>query len=380
LIYIYIYSRFLFRVVPTITKEQVIEPSTDAIVKHIHFVNEKKDVGLQISRSDLPLSTSNNNKSAQTRWTSTKSRSNDYHQSKSQYLRTIEDPLLDDPTIAYYRPPPLYFNSDSDFLQMITPATTKIVEEAKENRLSYLASIPIASFDDQSNVIDDENEKHQLKRKSTSNVRFNLPSPTVISQTKIIQKQQTLAKDFLHNFPLLRSLVEEALALQQHQYDMSIPVRHVIFDERSHSAMQQRQKILKQNPIRPKSTTNVRSIRTKSVIVARNINNTRRLYPPPPSKTNQMIVTKNDVRHLVDRLSKPKFNRRVERELALINQDMPNQEPSIITPHHPSKPTVCHVFFRVYIRQCLSFFSIVNKYCAKTNTFVRYNTCSSFNG
>ena len=52
-----------------------------------------------------------------------------------------------------------------------------------------------------------------------------------------------------------------------------------MFDERPHSAMQQRQKILKQNPIRPKSTTNVR---TKSVIVTRNINNTRRLYPPPP--------------------------------------------------------------------------------------------------
>jgi len=235
---------------------------------------------------------------------------------------------------------------------MITPATTKIVEEAKENRLSYLASIPIASFDDQPNVVDDENEKHQLKRKSTSNVRFNLPSTAVISQTKIIPKQQTLAKDFLHNFPLLRSLVEEALALQQHQYNMPIPVRHVIFDERPHSAMQQRQKILKQNLIRPKSTTNVRSIRTKSVIVARNINNTRRLYPPPP-KTNQMIVTKNEVRHLVDRLSKPKFNRRVERELALTNQDMPNQEPTIIIPRHPSKSmsaAVCHVFFRVYIR------------------------------
>ena len=47
-----------------------------------------------------------------------------------------------------------------------------------------------------------------------------------------------------------------------------------------------------------------------------------------------MIVTKNEVRNLVDRLSKPKFNRRIERELALINQDMPNQEPIIITPRH----------------------------------------------
>ena len=242
----------MFIRVSTVIKEPIPQPSTtDTIVKHIHFVNEKKDVGLQISRSDLP-SSSSNNKSAQTRWTSTKARSNEYHQSKSRYLRTIEDPSLDDPTIAFYRPPPLYFNSDSDFLQMMTPATTKVV---KENRLSYLASIPIDSFDDQPTI---ENEKQEPKRKSISNVRFNLPS-----SPKIIPKQQILAKDFLHNFPLLRSLVEEALALQQYQYDIPISIRNIIFNERPQSAVEQRQINIKQNPIRPKSATN---IRTKSVI------------------------------------------------------------------------------------------------------------------
>jgi hypothetical protein len=328
------------------------------VVKHIQFVNEKKDVGLQLSRSDLP-SSSNNNKSAQTRWTSTKTRSSDYHQSKSRYLRTLEDPSLDDPTIAFYRPPPLYFNSDSDFLQMITPATTKLVEEAKENRLSYLASIPIASFDDhQSN---DDDEKHQPKRTPTSNVRFNLP----ISRTKIIPKQPTLAKDFLQNFPLLRSLVEEALALQQHQYDLPISVG------RPQSAVQQ---IIKQSLIRPKSASNVRSIRAKSVIVTKNMNNTRRRYPP--LKTNQIIVTKNEVRQLVDRLSKPKFNKRVERELALVNQDMPIQEP---VTRQPSKPTsvcyrLCMGCFFIY------FFFLFDKGSFKTIAFLWYHACSSFNG
>jgi hypothetical protein len=226
--------------VSAVIKEQVTQPpsTTDTIVKHIHFVNEKKDVGLQISRSDLP-SSSSNNKSAQTRWTSTKTRANDSHQSKSRYLRTIEDPSLDDPTVTYYRPPALYFNSDSDFLQMMTPATTKVVEEAKENRLSYLASIPIDSFDNESTI---ENVKHQTKRTSISNVRFNLPSSTIISQRKIIPKQQILAQDFLHNFPLLRSLVEEALALQQYQSDLPIEVRQVMSNERPHSAVEQKQK------------------------------------------------------------------------------------------------------------------------------------------
>ncbi|CAF3248905.1 unnamed protein product [Rotaria sp. Silwood2] len=332
--------------VPVTTKEQatessVISPPTDTIVKHIHFVNEKKDVGLQLSRSDLP-SSSSNNKSAQTRWTSTKTRPIDSHHSKRRYLRTIEDPSFDDPTLNFYRPPPLYYNSDCDFLQMITPVSTKVIEQAKENRLSYLASIPIVSFDDEPNIEkednDDENEKRQLKRKSTSNVRFNLPSSLpskVITRTTMISKQPTLAKDFLHNFPLLRSLVEEALALQQHQYDIPTSVRHVMFDNRPHSAVQQKQNNLKQMSVRPKSAMNVRTIRTKSVIVTRNINNTRRLYPPS-SKTNKIIVTKNEVRDLVDRLSKPKFNKRVEREIASIDQDLPTQEPiSINTTRKP---------------------------------------------
>ncbi|CAF4669507.1 unnamed protein product [Rotaria sp. Silwood1] len=336
--------------VPITTKEQiteplVISPPTDTIVKHIHFVNEKKDVGLQLSRSDLP-SSSINNKSAQTRWTSTKTRPIDHHHSKRRYLRTIEDPSFDDPTVTFYRPPPLYYNSDSDFLQMITPASTEDIEQAKENRLSYLASIPIVSFDDESNIKDDddgddENEKRQLKRKSTGNVRFNLSSSLpskAINRTTMIPKKPTLAKDFLHNFPLLRSLVEEALALQQHQYDISTSVRHVMFDDRPHSAVQQKQNSSKQIPVRPKSAMNVRTIRTKSVIVTRNIINTRRLYPPS-SKTNKMIVTKNDVRDLVDRLSKPKFNKRVEREIASIDQDLPTQELVIKTPRISSKQT-----------------------------------------
>jgi hypothetical protein len=115
---------------------------------------------------------------------------------------------------------------------MMTPATTKVVED----RLSYLASIPIDSFDDQPTI---ENEKQEPKRKSISNVRFNLPS-----SPKIIPKQQILAKDFLHNFPLLRSLVEEALTLQQYQYDIPISIRNIISNERPQSAVEQRQIIL----------------------------------------------------------------------------------------------------------------------------------------
>ncbi len=159
-----LYSDFLARV-PVVAKIQATErsprpSSIDTVIKHIHFVNEKKDVGLQLSHHDLPSSPSNN-KSAQTRWTSTKTRSSEhYHRS----LRTSEDLALDDLTIASYRPPPLYFNSNCDFLQMITPATTKVVEAARENRLSYLASIPIASFDAQSNEKEDaDDEKSQPK-------------------------------------------------------------------------------------------------------------------------------------------------------------------------------------------------------------------------
>ncbi|CAF3730715.1 unnamed protein product [Adineta steineri] len=324
----------------TVIKERITESSvpvlpTDTVVKHIHFVNEKKDIGLQLSRSDLP-SSSNNNKSAQTRWTSTRTRSTNYHQSTSHYLRTIEDPSLDDPTVTFYQPPPLYFNSDSDFLQMMTPST-KVITEAKENRLFYLASIPIASFndgdDDDKPHIENENinKKQQIKIKSTNNVQFDLPSSissTINSQTQIISKQQTLAKDFLHNFPLLRSLVQEALALQQSQ--------HIILSERPHTAIEQRQKNVKQKSIRPASATNIRS---KSVIIPRNINNTRRLRPPPPPKTNHMIVTKSDVRNLVDRLHKPKMNKKIEQKNSLIDQNIPTEQPTpLVSPRRSLKP------------------------------------------
>ncbi|CAM4877288.1 unnamed protein product [Rotaria socialis] len=318
-----------------------ISPPTDTIVKQIHFVNEKRDVALQLSHSDLP-SSSTNNKSAQTRWTSTKSRSSDSHHSKHQYLRTIEDLSVDDPTVTFYRPPALYFNSDSDFLEMITPESTKIAEQAKENRLSYLASVPIITFDDDSTVEDDdENKKPQPKRKSISNVRFNLPSSTLskdCSHTKMISKQ-TLAKDFLHNFPLLRSLVEDALALQQYEHDVPISIGHVVLNERPHSATLHQQKHLKQIPIRPKSAMNVRSTRTKSVIVSRNINNTRRLYPSS-SKTAQIFIKKSDVRDLVDRLSKPKVHKRAEKRMTLVNENISNQEPLVRTARVSSKSTI----------------------------------------
>ena len=365
--------------IPTIIKEPVIEPTTDAIVKHIHLVNEKKDIGLQISRSDLP-SSSNNNKSAQTRWTSTKSRTSDYHQTKSRYLRTMEDPSLDDPTIAFYRPPPLYFNSDSDFLLMMTPATTRVVEEAKENRLSYLASIPIASFDESLSVKDDPavKEQRQTKRKSVSIIRTDLPlsKTTAVSRTKTIPKQPTLAKDFLHDFPLLRALVEEALALQQHQEELPASIQYSMSDRRRHSAVPPRQTLRKGTPIRPRSAANPRSVRSKSVIIARTIPNTRRLYPPP-SKTNPMGVTKNEMRYLVDRLSKPKVNIRVERELAVINQDTPAEKSLIKTPRQPSKPISVGYFD---LRSSLFAFFVVGKIHAKTIAFLWHDTCSSFNG
>jgi hypothetical protein len=66
-------------------------------------------------------------------------------------------------------------------------------------------------------------------------------------------------------------------------------------------------------------------------------------------KTNRMIVTKNEVRNLVDRLSKPKLNKRIEREMSIINQNMPTTEqPLKITPRTTSKPvsiSVFHLFF-----------------------------------
>ena len=318
--------------------------SADTIVKQMYFVNEKKDVGLQISRSDFP-SSSNQNKSAQTRWTSTKTRPSDEHYSRGRYLRTIEDPSLDDPTIASYRPPPLYFNSDSDFLQMITPATTKHIDDAKENRLAYLASIPIDSFDDgPDDGGQDENETHprQPKTKPTHNVRFNLPSSSSEKRppTRVASQQKLLGKDFLQNFPLLRSLVQEALALQQSPQDM--PTNQIVFDQRPHSAAPQGLRPAKQGALRPKSSTHVRSTRTKSVIVAKNMSNARRLYPQPPA-TRQTFVTRGDVRNLVDRLSQPKFNKRLERELAVVEQMIDLDEP-IITPRVVSKLASAPVF------------------------------------
>lgn len=242
---------------------------------------------------------------------------------------------------------------------MMTPANTKYNDHAKENRLSYLASIPIASFHDEIDIDDDQENNNLQQKQSTKlkpghNVRFNLSSslstttttkkPTsVVAQTKPVSKQQLLAADFLQNFPLLRALVEEALTLQDHQGDISIPMRRIIFDERPRSAGQQGLRKLKQNPIRPKSAANTRSVRPKSVIVARNINNTRRLYPPP-LETRQMLVTKTEVRNLVDRLSKPKFNKRYEREVAIAEQTTISEEP-IITPRSSSKPTSTAVCF-----------------------------------
>jgi hypothetical protein len=57
-----------------------------------------------------------------------------------------------------------------------------------------------------------------------------------------------------------------------------------------------------------------------------------------------MIVTKNEVQNSVNRLSKPKFNKRVERELALIDPNIPTQEPLRITPRVNSKPVSISVF------------------------------------
>ena len=353
-------------------------PAADTIVKHIHFVNEKRDVGLQLSRSDLP-SSSNHSKSAQTRWTSTKTDRSEYHHSKSRYLRTIEDPSLDDLSTASYRPPPLYFNSHSDFLQMMTPATTNYAEEAKENRLSYLASIPIEEITNDHSSDEDENHlRQQGKAKSSHNVRFNLPSAsTNVPRAKTMPKQQLLANDFLQNFPLLRSLVEEALALQNQQNGSSIPLPDMIFSDRPRSAAQQGQRKSQPSPPRP------RSMRTKSVIIARKpTTNSRRLYPPPP-QTRQMVVTKNEVRSLVDRLSKPKFNKRIEREIAVAGQMIALPEPPV-TPRLPPRPTSAPVRSSFDLTSKGFFYSFLfsdhecqQKYHRpQTTPFLRDNTCT----
>jgi hypothetical protein len=66
---------------------------------------------------------------------------------------------------------------------MMTPVNAKYIDEAKENRLSYLASIPIASFNDKIDFDDededrDDEQKQKTKSKSPHNVRFNLSSPS----------------------------------------------------------------------------------------------------------------------------------------------------------------------------------------------------------
>ena len=243
---------------------------------------------------------------------------------------------------------------------MMTPVNQKYIEESKENRLSYLAAIPIASFNndfdvDEQDQDNDNKQKSPPKSKVGQNVRFDLssqPSPSsAVSQTKTIPKQRLLTQDFLHNFPLLRALVEEALTLQEHQYDIPIPVRRSMIEQRPRSAGQQGPRKLKQSPTRPKSATNIHSVRTKSVIVPRNINNTRRLYPPP-SNTRHNVVTKHEVRNLVDRLSKPKFNKRVEREIAFAEQMITTEEP-VTTPRMPSKPTSALVCFSNHYKSFL---------------------------
>ena len=291
-------------------------------------------------------------KSAQTRWTSTKNQPvRRHHPSKGRAPRSTEDLLIDDLSTASYQPPALYFNSNSDFLHMMTPRNAKSAHDAKENRLSYLASIPIGDFDDELGDDDDNNDdegeksyhRERPRTKGTQNVRFNLSSspspPAIVLRTQVPPKPSVLTQDFLHNFPLLRALVDEALSLQQqsHQGGLPIPLTRAVLGGRPRSSGQQAPRKLKPSPTRPKSAIMVRQTRTKSVIVPRNINNTRRLYPHPPD-ARQMVVTKSEVRSLVDRLSKPKFNKRLEQQLHLVEL-MPTGEEPVVTPRSPRKPS-----------------------------------------
>ena len=303
---------------------------------------------MQISRSDLP--TPGKNQSAQTRWTSTKTHPLDFDHSRGRYLRTREDPILDDLSIASYQPPALYFNSNTEFLQMITPKNAHYMDEAKENRLSYLASIPIASFSHDIDFDDeDDDHDHQLrqsfKSKPGQNVRFNLPSSTPPSttspRTKLTGKAQPLARDFLSNFPLLRALVEEALTLQEHQYDVPLPIGRMILAERPRTAGQQRPRKSKPIPVRPKSAATAPAARVKSLIVTRKQDNISRLYPPSRD-IRQMVVTKHEVRNLVDRLAQPKYNKRLERQVAFADQ-MITVEETPATPRPLPKPTTTPV-------------------------------------
>jgi hypothetical protein len=243
---------------------------------------------------------------------------------------------VDDPTTAFYRPPALYFNSDSDFVHVMAPSTVKRMNKAKENRLSYLASIPIASFDGDVNVEDDDvdrsEERSSPARKPTTHVRFKPP----------LSSPSALAKDFLQHFPLLRSLVEEALALQQ-QHHCQIPpsAERVIVSARPNSAAEQRQRPLKQLSARPKSASKVRSM---SVIIPRGLNRSRRLYPPA-SRTKPTPVMKSDVRSLVDRLSKSREKKTAQQDRIVINDNKPAQEPLVTTSARRSiKPTHAATF------------------------------------
>ena len=322
---------------PLIADSQPPLPSAtnkpDTIIKHIEFANEKRDIGLQLSHGDLP-SSSKNEKSAQTRWTSTKPHPEEPPHSKGRYLRTIDDPLLDDPSMNAYQPPALYFNSHSDFLQMMTPTANQLVDEAKENRLAYLASIPIETYEDDG----DFDPKQHRKSKPNQNVRFKIPpsSSIHISKPSILAKQTKLPADFLNQFPLLRSLVEEALALQQMPGDPAMPLAQYVFSTRPITTDQKDVRKSKPSPPRTQSVGFIRSVRPKSVIHTRGANSkASRLYPPP-TDTRQMVVTQAEVRHLVDRLSKPRFNKRTEREIAAAKQIIDVAEP-IVTPRLPPK-------------------------------------------
>ncbi|CAF0743467.1 unnamed protein product [Didymodactylos carnosus] len=274
-------------------EKQKLQPSieiSDTVVKHIEFVNEKKDVALQLSRYDFPLSMKSC--AVQTQWTTTTVR-------QEKLTVTTTEPG-DDLTVMAYRPPPLYFNSDSDWLCMKAsiPSSPSSLEKAKENRLTYLASIPIASFDESKPTKHPVNVHFDLRRHEASEKSY---SPT-----------SHLPKDFLHNFPLLRSLVQEALAIQQRNIPQKKRLPLPITD-RPHSADQQ-----------IKSTKRVKSPRIKSArVIVKQTDQTKRLYPLPSS---QSMVSKTEIRALVDRLSKPKFNKRIEKEILLIKQT-PTVEP-----------------------------------------------------
>ena len=264
---------------------------------------------------------------------------------KGPHLSPREDSTIDDPTMAFYQPPALYFNSESDFLQQMPPMITKVVDEAKKNRLSYLASIPISSFDEDITIHRLPNRQSNTmipKKKLSTSVRFNLSSsnssssplpPSPLPRTKIttakpkkpeIIKHNILEANFLSDFPLLRALVEEALALQTHPVSRMKPVigQNFIEGTRPKSMIEEH---------RPDSNTSLSSrkihrTRSKSVILTRDRVHSRRLYPPAATK-DQMAVTKKEVRDLVDRLSKPRPTKTVSIGLEELQRNFLNIGP-----------------------------------------------------